>query len=236
MGRYPSTLRKGSTGEDVGWLQTLLYEHGVAMTVDKRFGEHTEEQVRRFQDSRGLVPDGVVGPHTWGALLPPFTYFRQGDPRWGALPYTVTGDPRQTIRSSGCGPTCAAMVAAQLAGAPVDPPRMCALACAQGFRTKDDGTAHALFPWVAKRYALSCRCTQKPLEALAELDGGALVVANMGPGYFTSAGHFIVLWAYNPFSDAVYVLDPGNAAKTKCDADLLAHEGKAYFCFRKEAR
>jgi peptidoglycan hydrolase-like protein with peptidoglycan-binding domain len=32
------------------------------------FGPKTEAAVRAFQRSKGLVPDGIVGPKTWAAL------------------------------------------------------------------------------------------------------------------------------------------------------------------------
>lgn len=37
--------------------------------VDGFFGPITEAAVRRFQREHGLVPDGIVGPNTWAALL-----------------------------------------------------------------------------------------------------------------------------------------------------------------------
>ena len=36
--------------------------------VDGIFGPNTESGVQAFQDSNGLLDDGIVGPQTWGAL------------------------------------------------------------------------------------------------------------------------------------------------------------------------
>lgn len=47
--------------------------------VDGLFGPRTDERVRRFQAGEGLAVDGVVGSHTWTALLDRWTAFRQAD-------------------------------------------------------------------------------------------------------------------------------------------------------------
>jgi hypothetical protein len=60
------TLRRGATGDDVKRLQKLL---GVLQDGD--FGAQTEAKVREAQRQAGLVPDGIVGPKTWRALIPP---------------------------------------------------------------------------------------------------------------------------------------------------------------------
>ncbi|MGP4111455.1 peptidoglycan-binding protein [Streptomyces sp. 4N509B] len=65
-----STLREGSTGNQVRALQYLLNANGFnAGTVDGDFGPTTEGAVRSFQTNRGLGVDGVVGRQTWTALL-----------------------------------------------------------------------------------------------------------------------------------------------------------------------
>lgn len=58
------TLRKGSRGEDVKTLQTLLH-----LYVDGIFGNITDEAVRKFQRENGLRDDGIVGEKTWAILL-----------------------------------------------------------------------------------------------------------------------------------------------------------------------
>jgi hypothetical protein len=64
-----ATIRNGSRGDDVRALQGLINsELSVRLKVDGIFGNQTEAEVKGFQQSRGLVADGIVGPRTWGAL------------------------------------------------------------------------------------------------------------------------------------------------------------------------
>lgn len=59
-----------NTGEEVKTVQLLLNAmHYGNLEVDGIFGDETEAAVKRFQRSRGLDEDGIVGPDTWLYLL-----------------------------------------------------------------------------------------------------------------------------------------------------------------------
>ncbi len=65
----PRALRLESRGPEVAELQRKLLEAGFDPGVpDGAFGLRTETAVKLFQQSRGLTPDGCVGPRTWTAL------------------------------------------------------------------------------------------------------------------------------------------------------------------------
>jgi len=65
------TLKKGMSGSDVLYMQRILlnlnYDLGK-WGADSHFGEKTSEAVKKFQDERGLVVDGIVGVKTWAML------------------------------------------------------------------------------------------------------------------------------------------------------------------------
>lgn len=59
-----------STGEEVKTVQLLLNAmHYGDLEVDGIFGSATDQAVKRFQKSRGLDEDGIVGQDTWRYLL-----------------------------------------------------------------------------------------------------------------------------------------------------------------------
>lgn len=63
-----STVKYGSKGDDVVALQNALNQKGYNLAVDGIYGSATQNAVRQYQQSMGLVVDGIVGANTWGAL------------------------------------------------------------------------------------------------------------------------------------------------------------------------
>jgi hypothetical protein len=64
-------LRKGAQGEAIDRLHGCLRRHGFDPDAGDAFGDATERAVRKFQRSRKIEPDGVVGIMTWAGLLEP---------------------------------------------------------------------------------------------------------------------------------------------------------------------
>lgn len=180
-----------------------------------------------LEDEQAIEQDAVVeqenisydgtntgnGSKLLGDPTGPICYL-QLDSRWGSLPYTSCGDKSQTIKSSGCGPTSAAMVVSASKGA-ILPPTMAKLFVDNGYRTKNNGTAWSCWSFVAdyfnfKEYhsTSSFATMEKYLEQDKNKDGVAdyFVVASCGSGLFTSGGHYIVLFA--DVDDVITVHDP----------------------------
>ena len=67
-------FRAGSSGREVLDIQNRLMaagflEEGCAEKKEGAFGALTDSAVRAFQQQRGLIADGIVGPDTWRSLV-----------------------------------------------------------------------------------------------------------------------------------------------------------------------
>jgi 3D (Asp-Asp-Asp) domain-containing protein len=64
-------LDRGSRGGEVAQMQAALNAEGYNCgAADGIFGVNTQKAVLRFQQDRGLTPDGIVGPRTHASLFP----------------------------------------------------------------------------------------------------------------------------------------------------------------------
>ena len=66
------TLRRGSKGEAVVELQTILHKLGYDLGgcgIDGDYGRMTQSAVMNFQSDHGLTRDGVCGAKTWEKVL-----------------------------------------------------------------------------------------------------------------------------------------------------------------------
>lgn len=231
------TLKRGSRGNEVKEVQSLL----GGLTVDGIFGKKTEAAVRAFQAANGLKVDGIVGKQTWAALLgetapePVFRQpvdYKQYDKKWASVMYSNHGDAKQTIKSSGCGPTAMADIVATLIDSEVTPVTLAELSLKWGCRTCSDGTAWSFFPKIADYYGFSQYVKSSTLATLKScLDSGGYIVASMGKGYWTSGGHFICVWKYD--DKYIFANDPASGSRKKQNIADFMKQRKAFFCFWK---
>ena len=63
------TLKVGSRGDHVIWLQKALVNRGHKIDTDGIFGEKTKQAVIAYQKSRGLTADGLAGKGTHKAII-----------------------------------------------------------------------------------------------------------------------------------------------------------------------
>lgn len=154
-------------------------------------------------------------------FVKPISYL-QTDPKWKNHNYSAKGE-KKTIGSAGCGVTAAAMVIATLKDKNVTPVTTAEWSMAHGYKALNQGTYYTYFVPQFKQYGITCRqlnssnlygksSSSTHTEALNALKNGNWVIACMGKGHWTSAGHFILLYKYE--DGYVYINDP---ASTKAD-------------------
>lgn len=116
--------------------------------------------------------------------------FLQWDERWG---YETYGDDMMAI--TGCGPTCLSMVLCGLTGdASWSPIKVARFAMKNGYYESGSGSKWSLM----KDGAIECglMASELPLDENRikdAIDAGNPVICIMGPGDFTTSGHYIVL-------------------------------------------
>ena len=137
----------------------------------------------------GLLPSGpisIIEDYTPGEI----PLFLQWDTRWG---YEYYGN--DFIAINGCGPTALSMVSVGLTGnTDLNPKTIADFSYASGYLVEDTGSSWELMTQGAKELGLTSE--ELPLDAsliIDRLSNGHPIIASMGPGDFTTSGHFIVL-------------------------------------------
>lgn len=133
-------------------------------------------------------------------------YYNQADSRWAKHPYPSSLYPNATIKSSGCGPTAAAMIVSSLKEI-VKPDDIGDLFRKTGYRAST-GTSGNGFLYIAEKYSLECKVKVKLDDAMACLKRGGMVIANVkAGGVFSTGGHYIVLTGLKN-DNTIIVYDP----------------------------
>lgn len=138
-------------------------------------------------------------------------HFLQWDKRWG---YDSYGN--SCIAISGCGPTCLSMVYTALTkNSDYDPKTMAAFSSRNGYYIEGSGTSWELMTNGARQLGLSSRELSLSASGIKEaLNSGKLIIASLGPGDFTTSGHFIVICSTDKTGN-FRVLDPNSKEKSK---------------------
>lgn len=133
----------------------------------------------------------------------------QTDAQWADTRYA-----RDTLGESGCGPTCMAMVYVCLTGRKeMDPVKMAAYSENGGY--VDAGATSWTFMDEGAR-GLGLRPKELSADRSViknEVSAGHPVIAIMGPGDFTTSGHFIVICGMDEQGKAI-IRDPNSEANT----------------------
>lgn len=148
------------------------------------------------EDYQGSIPLGDYAG---------LTYYSQIDFRWKNNFYTSVNNSSQTIGSSGCGPTCAAMIVSSITGN-ITPSKMAEVFVERGFRSSNNGTYWSAFRWIADYFDIEYKETYKLNDVIEMLNNDYLVVAACGNGLFTTGGHFVTLVGIE--GNVIKVYDP----------------------------
>lgn len=188
--------------------------------------ESTEDEEQEVNDEGALETDAVVEQEniSWNgdsagnglSLLGSYqglTYYSQADSRWANKMYSSIGNKSQTMKSSACGPTSAAMVVSSSKGI-ILPTTMADLFVANGYRTANNGTAWSAYSFVADYFGFEEYHTtgsfDKAMSYLSQKkengDSKYYIIASCGSGLFTIGGHYICLM--NLDGNTITVYDP----------------------------
>ena len=174
----------------------------------------TDEQSLEVQEteSEGFEEQGIIAyngsekaPNVQLGEYAGLTYYSQLDNRWRYNMYSSVGDSSQTIGTSGCGPTSAAMVVSSIKGN-ITPDSMANLYTQYGYRSANQGTYWSAFKWTADVFNIGYSECYKLDDAVAKLKDNHYIIASCNQGLFTYGGHFIVLVGVE--GDYIKVYDP----------------------------
>ena len=178
------------------------------------------------------------------------TYYSQVDSRWKTHPYpaNAAGYANKTIGSSGCGPTCAAMVVTSSGKEIIYPSTMGDIFRENGYRVAG-GTSWDAFQYVADRWGLESKIVRSSYDALQAVKDGYMVIINVGAGLWTTGGHYIV--AAEADGDRIGIYDPylyngkfnvygrggkvnlvGTCAWVQIDTFKQYSEARRFFCYK----
>ena len=155
----------------------------------------------------------------------------QWDQRWGYHQYAG-----EVMGLSGCGPTALSMVAIYMTGDTTKTPRWVAdFASQNGYAVDGSGTAWSLMLEGAQQIGLSSK--EIPVERGRienNLQAGNPIIALMGPGDFTSSGHFIVLTGMQ--DGRLKINDPNSRKHSEktWDVNQVLEQTRAAWVYYKE--
>ena len=229
------------TNEEVKELPTTKIE-AQTEAEEKKVGEEqstTETEGFELQGEIAYEGDRSV---SWNAKIGDYkglTYYSQLDSRWKNKLYTSTGKKTQTIGSSGCGPTSAAMVITTIRGS-ITPDKVADLFVEHGYRSANNGTYLSAFRAIADEFIMCLNETTNLDGAVEMLRDNFICVASCGTGLFTSGGHYIVIVGVE--GNTLKIYDPylyAGKFETSTRRGKVTVKGNTVYCsidnFRKYA-
>lgn len=190
--------------------------------------KETETFVEEYPMKKGVEPEIDLSDLAGTSEIPSLL---QWDQRWGYHQYAG-----EVMGLSGCGPTALSMVAIYMTGDTTKTPRWVAdFASQNGYAVDGSGTAWSLMLEGAQQIGLSSK--EIPVERGRienNLQAGNPIIALMGPGDFTSSGHFIVLTGMQ--DGRLKINDPNSRKHSEktWDVNQVLEQTRAAWVYYKE--
>ena len=167
----------------------------------------TEEFVLNYPLKKDLTPTIDLSAYENCDKVP---LLLQWDERWGYYEYGA-----DVMGLSGCGPTCLSMVSIYLLqDTNYDPKYVAEFSEANGYCVPGSGSAWALIPEGGKDMGLDVEELSLNEDAIVQnLEQGNPIICVMGPGDFTTSGHFIVMVDY--VDGKIKVNDPNSRERSE---------------------
>lgn len=169
-------------------------------------------------------PQVAIGNYTG------LTYYSQIDSRWSNKMYSSTGNASQTIGTSGCGPTSAAMIVTATKGT-ITPDEMADLFVEYGYRSANNGTYLSAFRFVADTFDIEYKETYKLDEAVNLLRDNHYLVVSVNNGLFTTGGHLMCIVGID--GNMLKIYDPylyAGKFETSTRRGKVTVEGNTVYC------
>lgn len=178
-------------------------------------------------EGKRKTPSAVL---TESELSQKFPLLIQWDQRWGYVSY---GD--NNIGLSGCAPVCLSMVIVGLTqNEEATPDAVAEYAEENGYYVEGTGTAWRIMTEI-DGYGISGReITADEKVLYRELEAGHPVICSMGPGDFTTSGHFIVLTGVE--DGRLCIHDPNSLTRSRkqWDYESIKSQIRNMWVFEKE--
>lgn len=170
-------------------------------------------------------------------------YYLQTDSRWKNTDYSAPGE-KTTIGKAGCGPTSASMLIETLTGKTYTPVNACSWSLIHGYKAVGQGTYYSYFVPQFKEFGIKCeRVNLNNLYGNSKstvhddvkklLQDGYYIIACMGPGVWTSGGHFIVVWDWD---DKVRINDSASTKTERQNGDPEKFKSQVKYYWAIDAR
>lgn len=156
--------------------------------------------------------------------------FIQWDKRWG---YEKYGSEFMAI--NGCGPTSVAMVAVGLTGnTNINPKVVADYSKNQGYLVDGVGTSWQLMTQGAQNFGIvGNEISLSEQSILQTLRQGQPIIASMGPGEFTTSGHYVVLTGVDS-NNKIIVNDSDSKLRSEktWDVNVFLNQAKNVWAFK----